>query len=82
MTTGVYYFMKITSASHRLAKQSQKHGDCYQYDKAQIDLINTGMANVEDCEPFNYSKPSVKITEFNDGDFEGRHYTPTTWTRV
>ena len=74
--------MKTTSVTHRLAKESQKHGDCYQYDKDQIDLINTGMANIEDCDPFNYSKPSVKITEHNGGNFEGRHYTETTWTRV
>lgn len=66
------------SASHKMLIESRKHGECYQYDQTQIDLINTGMANIEDCEPFKVDS-IVTITEFNDGEFEGVTYTDPTW---
>lgn len=68
------------SASHKMLIESRKHGECYQYDQTQIDLINTGMANIEDCDPFKVNS-SVKITEFDDCEFEGVYYTDSTWHR-
>lgn len=75
-----YYIMKITSASHVLARKAQRHGDCYQYDKDQIDLINAGLATIDECDPFKVNS-SVKITEFDDCEFEGVYYTDSTWHR-
>ena len=55
--------LRQNAASNRMQKDSRNHGDCFQFDKAQIELYNSGMANLEDCEPFNISKERVKVIE-------------------
>ena len=68
------------SAAHKLQRLARRHGECFQYDKAQIDLINAGMASIEDCEPFPI-KGNVNITEYKDSEIEGITYTTSNWLR-
>lgn len=68
------------SAAHKLQRISRRHGECFQYDKDQIALINSGMANIEDCDPFPIQS-NVNINEFKDCEIEGITYTTSNWLR-
>lgn len=73
--------LRQNAASNRMQKESRNHGDCFQFDKAQIELYNSGMANLDDCEPFNISKERVRVTEHKPCKSEGIVYTGGAWLR-